>query len=77
MDEFQDTNNIQYEWVKLLAGNSANVMIVGDDDQSIYGWRGAKIDNIYRFLTDYPRPKPFGWNKITAPQKMFCRLPIF
>ncbi|MBP4133637.1 DNA helicase II [Gallibacterium anatis] len=53
VDEFQDTNNIQYEWVKLLAGNSANVMIVGDDDQSIYGWRGAKIDNIYRFLTDY------------------------
>ncbi len=49
VDEFQDTNNIQYEWVKLLAGNSANVMIVGDDDQSIYGWRGAKIDNIYRF----------------------------
>ncbi|MEH8029201.1 DNA helicase II [Gallibacterium anatis] len=53
VDEFQDTNNIQYEWVKLLAGNSANVMIVGDDDQSIYGWRGAKIDNIYRFLTGY------------------------
>ncbi len=53
VDEFQDTNNIQYEWVKLLAGNSTNVMIVGDDDQSIYGWRGAKIDNIYRFLTDY------------------------
>ncbi|WKS97277.1 DNA helicase II [Gallibacterium anatis] len=53
VDEFQDTNNIQYEWVKLLAGNSANVMIVGDDDQSIYGWRGAQIDNIYRFLTDY------------------------
>ncbi|WP_409025671.1 DNA helicase II [Gallibacterium anatis] len=53
VDEFQDTNNIQYEWVKLLAGNSANVMIVGDDDQSIYGWRGAKFDNIYRFLTDY------------------------
>lgn len=53
VDEFQDTNNIQYEWVKLLAGNSANVMIVGDDDQSIYGWRGAKIDNIYRFLSDY------------------------
>ena len=53
VDEFQDTNNIQYEWVKLLAGNSANVMIVGDDDQSISGWRGAKIDNIYRFLTDY------------------------
>lgn len=54
VDEFQDTNNIQYAWIKLLAGETGKVMIVGDDDQSIYGWRGAQIENIQRFLTDYP-----------------------
>lgn len=55
VDEFQDTNNIQYAWIKLLAGEHGKVMIVGDDDQSIYGWRGAKIENIQRFLQDYPK----------------------
>jgi len=54
VDEFQDTNNIQYAWVKMLAGPSNNLMIVGDDDQSIYGWRGAKVENLQRFLNDYP-----------------------
>jgi len=53
VDEFQDTNGIQYAWLRMLAGESGKVMIVGDDDQSIYGWRGAKIENIQRFLTDY------------------------
>ncbi|HDR1496444.1 TPA: DNA helicase II [Pasteurella multocida] len=53
VDEFQDTNKIQYAWVKLLAGEQGKVMIVGDDDQSIYGWRGAKIENIQRFLDDF------------------------
>ena len=53
VDEFQDTNTIQYAWIKLLAGNSANVFVVGDDDQSIYGWRGAQIENIYKFSKDY------------------------
>ncbi|PJG84539.1 DNA helicase II [Conservatibacter flavescens] len=55
VDEFQDTNKIQYDWIRLLAGDTGNVMIVGDDDQSIYGWRGAKIENIQQFLRDYPK----------------------
>ena len=54
IDEFQDTNKIQYWLVKKLAGDTANVMIVGDDDQSIYSWRGANADNLQMFIDDYP-----------------------
>ncbi|MEE9492856.1 MAG: DNA helicase II [Gammaproteobacteria bacterium] len=54
VDEFQDTNTIQYAWLQLLAGKDIGMTIVGDDDQSIYGWRGARIDNLQRFEADYP-----------------------
>lgn len=55
VDEFQDTNTIQYAWLTMLGIKKSHVMIVGDDDQSIYGWRGAKIENIQRFLDDYTK----------------------
>ena len=54
IDEFQDTNAIQYGFVRLLAGESGRVFVVGDDDQAIYGWRGAKVENVQRFLHDFP-----------------------
>lgn len=54
VDEFQDTNTIQYAWLKQLLGSNNKVMVVGDDDQSIYGWRGAKIENIHRVQKDFP-----------------------
>ena len=54
VDEFQDTNALQYAWLRILAGDTAHMMLVGDDDQSIYGWRGAEIKNILRFTEIYP-----------------------
>ncbi len=53
VDEFQDTNAVQYAWLRMLVGQRGQLMAVGDDDQSIYGWRGARIENIRRISTDF------------------------
>ena len=57
VDEFQDTNTMQYAWLKMLKSPSAYIVAVGDDDQSIYSWRGAKVENMHRFTTDMDQVK--------------------
>ena len=59
VDEFQDTNSIQYAWVRLLVGTEGYPFVVGDDDQSIYRWRGAKVENLHKFREDFPQAKMF------------------
>ncbi len=59
IDEFQDTNAIQYAWALLIAGKDGAPFVVGDDDQSIYRWRGARVENLTRFTRDYPAARMF------------------
>ena len=75
VDEFQDTNRSQEELVRLLAGTRKNVCVVGDEDQSIYGWRGARAGNLKRFTQDFPKRRSSAWKKITARRKRFSMRP--
>ncbi len=59
VDEFQDTNAIQYAWIRLLVASSGAPFVVGDDDQSIYRWRGARVENLHQFREDFPQARVF------------------
>jgi len=59
VDEFQDTNSIQYAWIRLLVGSSGAAFAVGDDDQSIHRWRGARVENLHKFREDFPQARLF------------------
>jgi DNA helicase-2/ATP-dependent DNA helicase PcrA len=57
VDEFQDTNTLQFEWLRLLAGHESHLFVVGDDDQSIYSWRGARVEHMTQFSKHFDKPR--------------------
>ncbi len=76
VDEYQDTNLAQYAIVRALSQEHPNLCVTGDPDQSIYGWRGARIENILRFERDYPARRSSGWKKTSAARRQFCASPM-